>query len=243
MEKRKKKEILAVLGCTIIAMLVVITTIFGLTKIPPNFDKLSDEKVLRYTMSGKIENLNSEQLSKLGERFEKIPFEKRREAMNGLTDEERNNLRRNRRLIAEAALTKTINEFFSLPADRQDEFLDKQIEQMNERMQEFRQRFRTAREMGGSSPNFPMRGTQQGERRQSFEGGRDGENAGERREARLGTRGSMSRRPSPEAVLQRRRDRLSEVTPEDRAKRRKVRGNKKELRLNLQKLLLQFLGN
>ena len=36
-------------------------------------------------------------------------------------------MRENRRLIAEAVLTKTIDEFFSLPPDKQNEFLDRQI--------------------------------------------------------------------------------------------------------------------
>lgn len=219
MSKGSKRKISVFSGICVLTILLVVT-IYSITKNTPDFDKLSDEEVLGYVSSGKPKTLNNEQLTELGERFGKIPFEKSREVMNGLDEEGKSNLRNVRRLIAEAVMTKTLDEFFSLPPDKQDEFLDKQIEQMNERRQEFMQRFRTARGTEGSGPISPRGSTQQGERRQFFEGGRVGENAGESGEFHPGARRPVRMRPSPEAMLQRRRDRLSESTPEERAKRR-----------------------
>lgn len=209
-DKKKKRKIFIIAGGSILGILLIAVTVYGVNRIPPNFDKLSDEKVLEYMKSGKSANLDNARLVKLGERLDKIPSEKRREGMDSLTSGERDNLRESRMLIADAAMKKTIDEFFSLPADKQNEFLDKQIRQMEERRREFFGRF--------GREGFPAGGREGGERRQNVEG-QSGSGTGERVGGQSGAGGPRARR-SPEVRLQMRRNRLSEVSPEDRAKRR-----------------------
>ena len=212
MDKRKKKKIMIFFLISILMIGAITTTIYGLSKKPPDFEKLSDERVLEYVKSGKAKTLDQQHLIKLGERLEKIPPEQRREAMRELTPEERENFRESRRKIADARLQKTIDEFFSLPPEKQNEFLDRQIDEMERRMQEFRQRFS---ERGGVIPQG-FAGPP-GEMRQDGEG----LSAGGQERGGQGEAGRQGRRNiSPDARLQRMRDRLSETTPEERAKRR-----------------------
>ncbi|MDD3726278.1 MAG: hypothetical protein PHI44_03690 [Candidatus Ratteibacteria bacterium] len=211
MDKGKRKKAKVISGIIVLIVAALVTTIYGVSKIPPNFEKLSDEKVLAYVKSGRVEKLDQEHLIKLGERLEKIPSEQRREMMQGLTDEERRNFRESRMMIAEAHMQKTIDEFFSLPPEKQNEFLDRQIDEMEKRRQEFRQRF--GERPGGFPQGFQgERPGQSGERR---EGVSTGNQQAPQQSVRTG-RG----RPSPDARLQRMRNRLSETTPEERAKRR-----------------------
>ena len=223
MDSRKKKKVLMISGLSLLGIILIATTIYGLNRIPPNFDKLSDEKILEYAMSGKPATLDSARLAKLGERLEKIPPEKRRESMQNLAPEQRNNFRENGRLIAEARLKKTIDEFFSLPPDKQNEFLDRQIEQMEARRREFAERFGRGGgfpgRQGGGGAGFPMAPGGGGERRQNVEG-QSGTPGSGRGEFQPGVRGQGRQRMTPDARLQRGRDRLSETSPEDRAKRR-----------------------
>jgi len=212
MDKRKKKKIMAIFLTSILMIGAIATTIYGLSKRPPDFEKLSDEKVFNYIKSGKAKTLDQQHLIKLGERLEKIPPEQRREVMGELTPEERENFGESRRRIAEVRLQKTIDEFFSLPPQKQNEFLDRQIDEMEKRMQEFRQRFG---ERGEGFPQGFM--SPSGEMRQQGEGlSASGQQAGGQGEAARQGRRNIS----PDARLQRMRNRLSETTPEERAKRR-----------------------
>jgi len=212
MDKRKEKKIMIFFLISILMIVAITTTIYGPSKGPPDFEKLSDEKVLNYVKSGKAKTLDQQHLIRLGERLEKIPPEQRREAMRELTPEERENFRESRRKIAEARLQKTIDEFFSLPPEKQNEFLDRQIDEMGRRMQEFRQRF--GERVGGFPQGFAG---SPGEMSQDGEGLSAGgqERGGQGEAARQGRRNI-----SPDARLQRMRNRLSETTPEERAKRR-----------------------
>lgn len=189
----------------------LITTIYGISKLPPDFEKLSDEKVLEYIKSGKAEKLNNENLLKLAERLEKIPPEQRREIMRDFSEEERGNFRRVRRMIAEARMQKTIDEFFSLPPEKQNEFLDRQIDEMEKRRQEFSQRFA---ERGMAFPQMFQAGRPDGEGRRDITG-----STGQQATGQSSTRRPGRRSISPDARLQRMRNRLSETTPEERAKR------------------------
>jgi len=91
MSKGSKRKISVFSGICVLTILLVVT-IYSITKNTPDFDKLSDEEVLGYVSSGKPKTLNNEQLTELGERFGKIPFEKSREVMNGLDEEGKSNL-------------------------------------------------------------------------------------------------------------------------------------------------------
>ena len=99
----KKKKII-ISSCCIIFLGIVALAIYKATKIPPNFEKLSDEKVLEYLKSEKAENLSREKLIKLGERLEKINPETRREAMG--------NLRGEVNLVRANCLTKILYEIY-----------------------------------------------------------------------------------------------------------------------------------
>lgn len=213
MDKKKRKNVMLISGAVVFIALALVTTIYAVSKIPPNFEKLSDEKVLDYVRSGKAEKLDNENLIKLGERLDKIPPEQRREIMRQLTEEERDNFRKSRRMIAEARMQKTIDEFFSLPPEKQNEFLDKQIDEMERRRAEFRQRF--GERQGGFPQGFQgERPSRDGERREDFFSG--SQQAPQQGEGRVPGRRNIS----PDARLQRMRNRLSETTPEERAKRR-----------------------
>ncbi|MCM8820582.1 MAG: hypothetical protein NC932_01335 [Candidatus Omnitrophica bacterium] len=212
MDKKKRKRI--ILGIVVfITLVLVVTTIYAVSKIPPDFEKLSDEKVLKYVRAGKAEKLDNEHLVRLGERLEKISPEQRRQIMEELTDEERRHFRETRTMIAEARMQKTIDEFFSLPPEKQNEFLDRQIDEMEGRRQEFRQRFA---ERAGIFPDGFQGGrpAMTGERREGVSS--DSQPAGVQGEGR----GPGRRNISPDVRLQRMRNRLSETTPEERAKRR-----------------------
>lgn len=197
----KKKAVFISGGCVLLLGIVTLAT-YEISRIPPNFEKLPDEKVLKYLQSEKVKNLSKEKLVELGERLEKIPPEQRRSLTDSLPEEDRRNLWQNRRLVSEAVLDKTIDEFFSLPPDKQDEFLDRQIQQMEERRPRFGNR------PGPDRANFPGFGNTSGTTRP--------ETGLARGDFRRTGRG----RPSPEAMLQRRRNMLSATTPEQRAKRR-----------------------
>ncbi|HOL22173.1 MAG TPA: hypothetical protein PLQ41_04890 [bacterium] len=213
MDKQKKKKIIVISLAVIFITGVSATAIYGLSKRPPDFEKLSDEKVLNYVRSGKAMTLDREHLVKLGERLEKITPEQRMELMGELTPEERENFRESRRMVAEARIQKTIDEFFSLPPEKQNEFLDRQIDEMEKRMAEFRQRF--ADRAGGFPQIF------QGERPREGGERREGAYTGGQQAVQQGVAGRQGRRNvSPDARLQRMRNRLSETTPEERAKRR-----------------------
>jgi len=213
MDKQKKKKIIVISLAVIFITGVSATAIYGLSKRPPDFEKLSDEKVLNYVRSGKAMTLDREHLVKLGERLEKITPEKRRELMGELTPEERDRFRESRMRVAEARMQKTIDEFFSLPPEKQNEFLDKQIDEMERRREEFRQRF------GERAGGFPQ--IFQGERPREGGERREGAYTGGQQAVQQGVAGRQGRRNvSPDARLQRMRNRLSETTPEERAKRR-----------------------
>ncbi|MCX8083031.1 MAG: hypothetical protein N3D17_06535 [bacterium] len=213
-EMNKKRKIAIISGITAFVILAIVSTIYAVSKIPPDFEKLSDEKVLEYVKSGKAENLDREHLIKLGERLDKIQTEQRRQILVELTPEERENFRESRRMIAEAQMQKTIDEFFSIPPEKQNEFLDKQIDEMEKRMQEFRERF------GERAGRFPQ-GSAGAEGERPRQGGERGEGVSSGNQPQQGeVRGPGRRNISPDERLQRMRNRLSETTPEERAKRR-----------------------
>ncbi|HRR96099.1 MAG TPA: hypothetical protein P5150_05135 [Candidatus Ratteibacteria bacterium] len=199
--KKKKKKVITVAGISFILILGLVSWyVFAKA---PDFEKLSDEKVIEYIVSKNVDKLNEKNLAKLGERVEKIDFNKRRELLGNLTSEERGKYRENSRKVQEAYFNKRLDEFFSLPVEKQNEFLDKEIDKMLENMQRARERrgnFPAFRE-NTQIPNPPNieQGQQQDQQVTSARRGRG--------------------RPSPDAMLQRRRQRLSETTPEERAKR------------------------
>jgi len=193
----KKKMIVVIAGGVILLGIATAGAVYMVSKIPPRFDRMSDADVLAYMKTKKAENLDQKNLLSLSERLAKITPEQRRAAMGTLSGEERKNAGTNRRLVMEAGMKKTVDEFFALPPEQQDAFLDSQIQRMEERRRTFAAGFG-----GRGSPGQPGSGmtrTETGAARGNF-------------------RGMAGRNRNPDAMLQRRRNGLSESSPEERAK-------------------------
>lgn len=135
---KKKKVLVTVVCCVIFLGLAGLAASLAM-RVPPDFAKLSDQQTLDYLKSGKAKYLDKDNLLKLGARLEQMRADTGlwRGGMSGVSEKERGNLRESRRLVSGVEMDKTINDFFALPANQQDAFLDKQIAQMDQRMQQF----------------------------------------------------------------------------------------------------------
>ena len=184
----KKKKLIF-----IICILCLATAAGGVTfwakKRPPNFSKLSDRDALSYLADKKVLILKRSQFNDLVDRTEKIPMDTRFQFMRTLPAEKQDVFRRNSGFIAQARLDKTIHQFFSLPLDQRDQFLDQQIDRMAQRM--------------GNFQGPPLN--------------QDTASDSRAQQGNQWRRGQRNR--DPNAVLQRRRDMLSSTTPEQRAER------------------------
>ncbi|MFZ2658356.1 MAG: hypothetical protein WAX69_25710 [Victivallales bacterium] len=72
----------------------------------------------------------------------------------GMTDDQKKNLRDNMRSVFELRMKKTADEYFALPADKREEYLDNEIDKMAERFAE-RQRAAEAQGGTGTPPGGP----------------------------------------------------------------------------------------
>lgn len=185
-------------------LIIAAWSIYKISRLPPKFEKLTEAQFVKYLQSPKVQSLNQKKLVELGTCWEKIAPEQRRNLLKNISEEERRNLWQNQRLVREAVLDKTIDEFFSLSPEKQEEFLDKQIQEMESR--------RPLRPEGW--------GRRDGQANSPVLGNTPGASQPETGLARGGPGGGRRARLTPEARLQRRRNMLSATTPEQRAKRR-----------------------
>lgn len=135
---KKKKILVAVVCCVVFLGLAgLVVSLAG--RVPPDFARLSDKQTLDYLKSGKAKYLGKDNLLKLGTRLEQMHADTGlwRGGASGVSEKERGKMRESRRLVSEAKMNKTISDFFALPVDQQDAFLDTQIMQMDQRMHQF----------------------------------------------------------------------------------------------------------
>ncbi len=97
----------------------------------PDFSKLSSNTKDKY-----LENLMNQ------DKTREIFY-----SSEGMTDDQKKNLRENMRSVFEIRMKKTVDEYFALTPDKREEYLDKKIDEMAER---FAERQRAAEAQGGS---------------------------------------------------------------------------------------------
>ncbi len=135
---KKNKNIL------IYSILFLIIIVSGITiwakKRQPNFNKLSNQEVLTYLANKKVPKT---QIDSLTNRVNKIPRGTTFQYMRTLPAKQQAVFRQNTRLIAETRFDSMIKHFFSLPLDQRNQFLDKQIAQMQQRIKFFQARIQT----------------------------------------------------------------------------------------------------
>ncbi len=137
-----KKKVLAISICGVLLSGIIGLVIARVVEPLPDFTRLSDEETIAYLESGKAKKLDREHLLHLGERLERIQSDTglMRREMENASEEERRNLRESRRLVSEAVWNKRIDDFFALPPEKQNEFLDREIARMEERVTQFGER-------------------------------------------------------------------------------------------------------
>jgi len=193
-----RKKYLIISGVFVLVVLLLIL-IFKNRKI--DVEKLTDEQIIDLIKTDKIKKLNSEQLAFIGERLNGLHEGKIKEIIDKLPDDLKYKVEKNFEKVLYATLDKKIDEFFKSSPEKQEQILDEEINKLEEA------------QLKGETPieyseilkenfSYPDE-TNYGYQMRSF--------------PQRSFRRSFSR--NPDVMLQRARDRLSETTPERRAKR------------------------
>jgi len=184
-----------------IILLILILLLIGFKNRKIDIHKLTDEQIIELIKSDKIKNLSSEQLAFIGERLRNIPKGKIKDVIDKLPDGLKYKAEKNIEKVSCAVLDKKIDEFFKSPPEKQEQILDEEINKLEEAqlIGETPIEYSEIFEENISSPD---------ETNYRFE---------RRVFSQRSFRRGFSR--NPDAMLQRARDRLSETTPEQRAKR------------------------
>ena len=198
-------------------MIFILLSIFSKNR-KIDVEKLTDEQIIELIKSDKIKNLNLEQLAFIGERLKNIPKEKIKEIIDKSADDLKYKVVKNIEKVSYARLDKKIDEFFKSPPEKQEQILDEEID----RLEEAQLRGETPVEYSEileENISYPDE-SDYGYQKRGF--------------SHMVFRRSISRKRNisrnPDAILQRARDRLSETTPEQRAKRQEFMKKMREKR-------------
>ncbi|MCM8805019.1 MAG: hypothetical protein NC833_07185 [Candidatus Omnitrophica bacterium] len=163
-----------------------------------DINKLTDSQIIELLKSDKTKNLSSKQLVLLESRFRNIPSEKIKDLIDKLHEDLKYRFEKNIEKISYARLDKKIEEFYKSSPERQEKILDEEIDRLQqaeakrEILIEYSE-FYEGSFLSSNEPSYTFH------RRRFFRKGFVGRN--------------------PDAILQRVRNRLSQTTPEQRAKR------------------------
>ncbi len=184
MSKRK-------IGIVVVLVLLIIGTIWAYRRACAN------------AQMGRIKQMRAE-MANMSPDQQREQRERLRKEMEKLTAEQRDRLREERMAEGQRRMDKRIAEYFALPPEKRNDYLDKQIQEMEKRRKEAEARRAQDGQSGqgqsgsGQNPNAPGQGTNTA-------------NAGQQR--------GGGRNASPDAQSARRNQRLDNTSPEQRASR------------------------
>lgn len=191
----ERKRYLIIFGIVFLICFLVVILSFKNRKFDIN--KLTDEQIIELLKSDKIKNLSLDQLVLLENRFRNIPYEKIKNLTDKLPEDLKYIFEKNVEKISYARLDKKIEEFYSALPEKQEEILNEEVDRL---------------EKAEAKGEIPVEYSELYEENITFPAEISYPSG------RRSFKRSFGRR-NPDAVLQRARDRLSQTTPEQRAKR------------------------
>ncbi|MGC8977233.1 MAG: hypothetical protein ACP5OB_06385 [Candidatus Ratteibacteria bacterium] len=191
-----KKKYLIIFSIVFLTCFLMIILIFKDRKL--DIDKLNDEQIIELLKSEKMKILSQDQLLLLGERLKSIPYERIERLIETLPEEIKYRVEENFEKISYARLDKLIEEFYNSPPEKQEEILNKEIDRLEE---------------AEAKGEIPV------EYSELYEEKPESQNSSFFTFQRRGFFKRSYKVRNPDAALQRQRNRLSQTTPEQRAKR------------------------